>query len=78
MEIFGEGQFRGIQPRNFIHELDGVDEGIGMVCLGLYCELNNRQGEYHVKAKITLRDENDRPRLNFDFPITPVVHYTNG
>ena len=49
-----------------------------MVCLGLYCELQNRQGDNQVKAKIMLRDNIDREYINFDFPLTPVVHYTNN
>ena len=67
--------FGGIAKRNFIHELEGDQKE---VCLGLYCELNNRQGDTQIKAKIMLRDNIVRSRLNFDFPMTPVVHYSNG
>lgn len=70
--------FEGIQPRNFVHELDGDQRW--SVCIGLYCELQNRQGDNQVKAKITIREGTgiERENLNFDFPLTPVVHYTNN
>ena len=75
MMNFDDG-FDGIQPRNFVHELDGVQNNT--VCIGLYCELQNRQGDNQVKAKITIRESIVRENLNFDFPLTPVVHYTNN
>lgn len=73
---FDPDAFEGIQPRNFVHEIEGYEEGT--VCIGLYCELQNRQGDNQVKAKITLREGIERERLNFEFPMTPVVHYTNN
>ena len=75
----GDDDFDGMQPRDFIHEIEGEKRTPNNeVCQALYVEAPARTDKT-LKAIITLKQEYNKPenraRLNFEFPITPVLHY---